>query len=638
MKRPLTALLMLLKILLSTLFSTNLFAQDYVDVDLDNDGLIEVNDLETLNAMRYQLDGSGLQLSETAVEITTGCAPGGCKGYELTQDLDFNSADSYQNIANLKHWTDGAGWQPIGDAVHPFTAIFKTNNGSTPNVIYNLMINRPGEDGVGLFGHIGSGAKISGIGLLNAEVIGHSQVGGLVGKSVGGDISNSYVSGRVVGKSIEVGLLSGSSSGLITNSYANGEVVGEGNGVGGLAGASSGSITNSYAMGSVVGTANHVGGLVGNNSQGTISNCYTTGSVSGSEDIGGLVGISNLGKLVGNYVSGKTSGKRYIGGLVGINVGGTITRSYWDKTTNKLQQNTGGVGLSASELQSQNAQDGDSNKPYYRWSTANWDFGTAEQYPILKYATGSDPENPACGPGQTLPNCGALLLGQHASLERIIFSEQVELSPTFKPTELSYQLNINPQITQLQLTPIASNPASTIRISRNGITISTTNSAITLDKDTSITIEVSAPNQRSAQYQFTVNHRQRITIFGVSNEAISEGELIILDAFHSLDAPEDQVNYRWTQTTGKAILSGTDNERAALFLSIPEDYVLITEDYAKLGLNLEVTDGKTTLSRNISLVIAKRDNGNIAVGSPSLSLPELTAPEINLNEDPDGAG
>ena len=625
-------------VILLVLLSTNLLAQTYIDVDIDDDGLIEVYNMETLNAMRYQLDGSGLQLDETAVEITTGCAPGGCKGYELTRDLDFSSADSYQNIANLNRWADGAGWQPIGDATHPFTAIFKTNNGSTPNVIYNLMINRPSGNGVGLFGHIRSGAKISGIGLLNAEITGHSQVGGLVGKSAGGDISNSYVRGRVVGKGIGVGLLAGSSDGLITNSYANGEVIGEGNGVGGLVGASSGSITNSYAMGSVVGAANHVGGLVGNNSQGTISNCYTTGSVSGSEDIGGLVGISSLGKLIGNYVSGKTSGKRYIGGLVGINVGGTITRSYWDKTTNNLKQNTGGVGLSASELQSKNAQNDDSTKPYYKWSTANWDFGTAEQYPILKYATGSDPQNPACGPGQTLPNCGALLLGQHASLERIMFSEQVDLSPIFKPTQLNYQLDISPQITQLQLTPIASNPASTIHISRNGTAVSTTNSVITLDKDTSITIEVSAPNQRPAQYQFKVNHLQGITIFGIPNEAIDEGELIILDAFHSLDAPEDQTSYRWTQTTGKPILSGTDNDRAALFLSIPEDYVSMTEDYAKLRLNIEVTDGKTTLNKDINLVIAKRDNGNIMVDSPNLSLLELTAPEIDLDNDPDGAG
>ena len=219
-----------------------------------------------------------------------------------------------------------------------------------------------------------------------------------------------------------------------------------------------------------------------------------------------------------------------------------------------------------------------------------------------------------------------------------MFSEPVDFSPTFKPTELNYQLNINPQITQLQLTPIVSNPASTIRISRNGVAVGTTNSVITLNKDTSITIAVSAPNQRPAQYQFTVNHLRGITILGIPNETIDEGELIILDAFHSLDVPEDQISYRWTQTAGKAILPQADNEKAALFLTIPADYVAMSEDYAGLGLNITVTDGKTTLNKNISLMIAKKDNGNIAVGSPSLSIVESTAPEIDLSEDPDGTG
>ena len=329
--------------------------------------------------------------------------------------------------------------------------------------------------------------------------------------------------------------------------------------------------------------------------------------------------------------------------MVGINVGGTITRSYWDKTTSKLKQNSGGVGLSASKLRSQSAQDNDLNKPYYKWSTANWDFGTAKQYPILKYATGSDPENPACGSKQALPNCGALLLGQHASLERILFSEPVDLSPTFKPTELNYQLNISRRITQLQLTPIASNPDSTIRISKNGVmlddSIATTGSSvITLDENTSITIEVSAPNQRPAQYRFTVNYRHAITVLGIPNEPIDEGELIILDAFHSLDVPEEQISYRWTQTVGKAVLSRTDNEVPALFLSIPENYIAMIEDDAELGLNIEITDGKTTLNKNINLTIVKKDNGSIRVGSPNLSFLELTAPEIDLSEDPDGAG
>ena len=247
------------------LFSTNLTAQSLTDIDKDDDGLIEVSDLETLNAMRYRLDGSGLQRSSATAVITTGCAVGGCKGYELTRDLDFNDVASYRDLTNMRLWTTDAGWQPIGTAEKPFTAIFKTNNSSIPNTIFNLKISRADENNVGLFGHIESTAEISGIGLLDVKVEGHHRVGSLVGKNAGGRISNSYANGHVVGKGGEIGLLVGHSSGSITNSYANGEVSGEANGIGGLVGANHGEIANSYAMGSVVGSANNVGGLVGDN-------------------------------------------------------------------------------------------------------------------------------------------------------------------------------------------------------------------------------------------------------------------------------------------------------------------------------------------------------------------------------------
>ena len=620
-----------LPIILFVLLSTNLTAQPFTDIDKDNDGLIEVSDLETLNAMRYRLDGSGLQLSTATAVITTGCAVGGCKGYELTQDLDFNDVASYQNLANMKLWTTDAGWQPIGTAEQPFTAIFKTNNSSIPNTIFNLKISRADESNVGLFGHIGSTAEISGIGLLDATVEGNHQVGSLVGKNAGGQISNSYANGHVVGKGGAVGLLVGHSSGSITNSYANGEVSGEANGIGGLVGANHGEIANSYAMGSVVGSANNVGGLVGDNLQGTISNCYTTGSVSGSEDIGGLVGLSNLGTLISNYVSGKASGKRYIGGLVGSNIGGTITRSYWDKTASNLEGNTGGVGLLAGELQSANAQDEDLKKPYYKWSTAHWDFGTAEQYPILKYATGSDLNNPVCGPEQTLPNCGALLLGQHASLKHILFLSDVNLIPNFKPTELNYQLGITTGTKTLQLIPIASNPDSSINISRNGIVIDsdlangTTSSVIILGENTEIVIEVSAANQRPAQYSLTTHYLQEITILGIPDKAIDEGESIILDASQNLATADTLLSYRWTQSRGKTLFPSPDSEGAIFWLHIPEDYVPATEEHANLGLTLEINDGKATLTKNITLTIAKVDNGNIPVAPPTLTILEGTA-------------
>ena len=68
------------------LFATNVLAQS-VDIDVDDNGLIEINHLKI--SMRCALDGSGLCANATAEKITTGCAVGGCKGYELTRDLDF---------------------------------------------------------------------------------------------------------------------------------------------------------------------------------------------------------------------------------------------------------------------------------------------------------------------------------------------------------------------------------------------------------------------------------------------------------------------------------------------------------------------------------------------------------------------
>ena len=630
-------------IILLFLFTAHLNAQSSVDVDIDDDGLIEVSNLETLNAMRYQLDGSGLRINADAEKLTTGCAVGGCKGYELTGDLDFLDATSYQNIANQKLWTSGAGWQPIGNAEHPFNSLFKTNNSSTPHTIFNLTISRESEDNVGLFGRLGSSAEISGVGLLDVQVEGRHQVGGLVGENAGGRVINSYASGIVVGTGGTVGLIVGSNSGSITNSYADGEVSAKNNSVGGLAGVNRGHISNSYAIGRVIGDANNVGGLVGDNSQGVISNSYATGSVAGSEDIGGLVGLSNLGTLIKNYVSGKATGIRYVGGLIGMNIGGTVSYSYWDKTASGLSSDTGGVGLSASELQSASAQSEDLNKPFYQWDTAYWDFGTEDQYPILKYVAGNDAENPACGPEPSLPNCGSLLLGQHASLKHIVLLGNATLTPRFKPTQLNYHLNITPSIKQLQFIPIANNPNAVIDISKGGttteanLTSGTTSTAITLESNTEITITVSAPNQRPAQYQLIVNYLPTITITGMPSGALNEGRIVTLDASQSSDVETETLSYRWTQTVGKT-LELTNADQPTLAFQIPKDYVAHNAAAAEIGLMLEVNDGNASAIRNLIIEVTKIDNGNIALGTPTLNILEWVAPEVDPSEDPDGVG
>ena len=355
---------------------------EYRDVDRDDNGLIEIDDLETLNAIRNQLDGSRLQLLSGAAPTSIGCARGGCKGYELTRNLDFDDDDSYSSTANKIIWTMGAGWQPIGDSSsNAFTGKFE-GNGFT---ISNLKINRSDTGNVGLFGTVEQEAEITNVGLLGVDIMGDNFVGSLVGWNSGSTITNSYVTGSVSGFGDNVGGLVGwNSSGTITNSYATGFVLGSGSSVGGLVGENSGTITNSYAKGSVAGSGDSVGGLVGGNSSGTITNSYATGFVLES----------------GNSV----------GGLVGGNSSGTIINSYWDSDTSGITTSAGGTSKTTVALQSPTTATG----IYDSWSNDDWDFGTTKQYPAVKYTPGDDSSNPACDsePRTPLPSCDSILPGQ----------------------------------------------------------------------------------------------------------------------------------------------------------------------------------------------------------------------------------
>ncbi len=145
------------------------------DIDRDDDGLIEICDLEGLNAIRYQMDGTGYKASGGATKITAGCPADGCRGYELTRDLDFNDDASYRNAsANKRRWTTRAEWQPIGNSSsNAFRATFD-GNGYT---ISNLLINRGGTNYVGLFGSTRSGAKIINLGDVLPKFITNVKVG-----------------------------------------------------------------------------------------------------------------------------------------------------------------------------------------------------------------------------------------------------------------------------------------------------------------------------------------------------------------------------------------------------------------------------------------------------------------------------
>jgi hypothetical protein len=273
--------------------------------------------------------------------------------HTLMNDLD-STTPGYEELASPRA-NQGKGWEPIGTFVPQcgWGSFVGTFDGQG-HEIRDLYINRPDEDYVGLFGVLNGewdgGGVIKDIGLVNYTVIGKSSVGGLVGRNIGGTVSNSYAIGNVSGDS-SVGGLVGYNQGPVSDCYATGNVVAGGVvahvgavvggfGVGGLIGLSEeGTVDNCYFTGNVTsylscadewGFLAGVGGLVGVN-YGTVSNSYSNASVTGKHGVGGLVGRNLFdGNISNSYFIGSVIGDSPIGGLAGYNMGSTVSNSYYN--------------------------------------------------------------------------------------------------------------------------------------------------------------------------------------------------------------------------------------------------------------------------------------------------------------------
>ncbi|MFO7792579.1 MAG: GLUG motif-containing protein [Candidatus Saliniplasma sp.] len=282
----------------------------------------------------------------------------------LMNELNETTA-GYDDLVDTEN-----GWEPIGDQYYPFLGTFNGNG----HEISDLYINRSDTDYVALFGHTDEGAEITNVGVVDAEVRGREEVGGLVGENKDSRVNNSYTTGNVSGEN-QVGGLVGYNDGPINNSYSTSNVHLTDYG-GGLVGYNDGnSISNSYASGNVNGNE-CIGGLVGQHWYSTVSNSYATGDVTGSQGVGGLMGynwdgtVSNsyaagtvidgdyIGGLLGynrqglvdkSYATGAVTGGNSVGGLLGYN-SGTVSNSFWDVDTTGQTTSDGGTGKNTAEM------------------------------------------------------------------------------------------------------------------------------------------------------------------------------------------------------------------------------------------------------------------------------------------------
>lgn len=262
-------------------------------------------------------------------------------------------------------WNDSLGFSPIGTNN---SARFQGEYDGDGYNISGLTIRRENQDNIGLFGYVNNFGKVENVGMIDANITGRSNVGGLIGQSTNATVTNSYSAGKVTSSSFRVGGLIGyANSTTITGTYSKASVQSDGgSNIGGLIGELDNStLSLSYATGDVSGGA-RVGGLIGTSPANVITDSYATGNVqSSSFYAGGLIGgfgtqFTTEDSLKNSYSTGTVTGSA-AGGLIGQNRG-TVLGSYWDTESSGLGDGIGEdynsqsvIGLTSQQMVQQNS-------------------------------------------------------------------------------------------------------------------------------------------------------------------------------------------------------------------------------------------------------------------------------------------
>lgn len=285
-----------------------------VPVDRDSDGFIDINNLDDLNEMRNDLAGTSLRGS------TVGCpASGGCHGYELTRNLDFDL--SGDGVPGPGDWNNGAAWVPVGTAAAPFTAQFSGNGHSIANLRLQLI---DGVTSYGLFGVVDGGTFVNlRLDRPQAQVSfgdGNYSVG-----TVAGNFSNSYArfmyvtNGQVHSDSSthQGGLFGRADRSDIVEAVFTGEV------------------RNSNTQ-TVTASA---GGIAGRTMWSTLANVSAKGSIYGQR-AGGLVETATNTGISGSFVN--------VGIVAKDGAGGLVNTLMYDKSDASLATRAGYYNINAS--------------------------------------------------------------------------------------------------------------------------------------------------------------------------------------------------------------------------------------------------------------------------------------------------
>ena len=261
------------------------------DVDVDNDGLIEISSLQQLDLMRYDLAGTSLNGD------STGCPATGCNGYELVADLDFDTNGNGVADEGDLFWNNGAGWMPVGTSAARFSAILDGNH----HYIRNFYMSEPVSKYIGLFGAVNS-AEIRNLTFTGASVKGYEYLAIVAGDAHESTFSDIHFTGMYIEVMRRRGgalIGSGYDNIIVDNVTASGQVKGK------------------RESGGLIGYISANGSYDVDRNQ--LSNIEYSGVVSGNSQIGPLVGAMYRSDVIGfRVINSKASASLYqVGGAFG---------------------------------------------------------------------------------------------------------------------------------------------------------------------------------------------------------------------------------------------------------------------------------------------------------------------------------
>lgn len=207
---------------------------------------------------------------------------GELEGIRLQTSAYYELGNSLNGCVT-KTMNNGKGYEPFG-----YIEPIKLNGKGY--YIYNLFMNRPGEDFVGLFKSV-KGGKIENIVFQNAQIKGGNYTAVVAGEVLNSVVQNIHINGEIEGRYYVSSLIGRSVQNDITNIVQDGSVKGE--------------------LG--------VGGIIGEFTNGTkiLSFCFMKGKVTGEQKVGGIAGYAESGKITNSGSEGEVKGSLFVGGIVG---------------------------------------------------------------------------------------------------------------------------------------------------------------------------------------------------------------------------------------------------------------------------------------------------------------------------------